>query len=99
MRTLDTKDGYKPSRPDNHLVLALICTFLCCMPLGIVSIVYSAKVNSAYDDGDYVRAENNSRNAKVWAIVGMVIGALTSVIGWILYIVLYAGAAILSGNQ
>ena len=28
-----------PPKPDNNLVLAIICTICCCLPLGIVGIV------------------------------------------------------------
>jgi len=30
--------------PDNNLVWAILCTVMCCMPLGIVAIIKSTKV-------------------------------------------------------
>lgn len=37
-----------PPKPDNNLVLAIICTICCCLPLGIVGIVKASKVNGLY---------------------------------------------------
>ncbi len=64
----------KPRRPNNYLALAIISTIVCCLPLGIVSIIYSTQVNTAYDMGDYNKAERASNNAKNWGIASIVIG-------------------------
>ena len=40
--------GTKPPMPDNYLVWAILSTVLCCVPFGIVSIIQSSKVSSAY---------------------------------------------------
>ena len=40
----------KPQRPNSYLALAIISTILCCLPTGIVSIIYATKVNSLYQD-------------------------------------------------
>ncbi|WP_197513887.1 CD225/dispanin family protein, partial [Mycobacterium sp. 1165178.9] len=37
--------------PDNYLVWAILCTVLCCLPFGIVSIVYSNKVSGLWAQG------------------------------------------------
>ena len=34
--------GQRPLKPDNNLVWAILCTLLCCLPFGIVSIVYAS---------------------------------------------------------
>lgn len=80
----------KPPRPNSYLALAIVSTILCCLPLGIVSIVYATKVNSAYADGNYDEAAKASRNAKTWGIVSIAAAAL----GWIIY-VLFFGLAFL----
>ncbi len=81
----------KPSRPNSYLALAIISTILCCLPTGIVSIIYSTKVNSLYEDGKYDEAERSSKNAKTWGIVSIAV----AVLGWILYILIF-GAAFLA---
>lgn len=43
-------------KPDNNLVWAILSTFLCCMPFGIVSIVFAAQVDGKYAMGDYAGA-------------------------------------------
>ena len=87
----------KPQRPNSYLALAIISTILCCLPTGIVSIIYATKVNSLYEDGNYNEATKASKNAKTWGIVSIGIAA----IGWILYILIFGIAmfgAIASSN-
>ena len=62
----------QPVRPNNHLALAIITTVLCCLPAGIVSIVYATQVNSKYNIGDYEGAERASKNAKTWWIASII---------------------------
>lgn len=62
-------DGYLPVKPSSYLVLSIICTILCCLPAGIVAIVYSCKVNSLWDSGQYAKATAASRNALTWILV------------------------------
>lgn len=59
-------------RPANHLAWAILATVLCCMPLGVVSIVYSAQVDSKWSVGDIAGAERSSRLARNWAIASAV---------------------------
>ena len=80
----------QPKRPNNYLALAIISTILCCLPAGIVSIIYSTKVNSLYEDGKYDEAQRASNNAKTWGIVSVAVAA----IGWVIYF-LFFGFAIL----
>ena len=55
--------------PPNYLVWGILTTVLCCLPFGIVSIVYAAQVNSKWAGGDYEGARQASKNAKIWAWV------------------------------
>jgi hypothetical protein len=64
----------KQAAPDNYMVWAILCTILCCTPLGIVSIVYASKVNTLYNAGEYVGAYEASQKAKKFAIYGAVMG-------------------------
>lgn len=75
----------KPQRPNSYLALAIISTIICCIPAGIVSIVYATQVNSAYEDGNYAKALSASKNAKTWGIVSIVVAAAF----WILYILIF----------
>jgi hypothetical protein len=73
------------SEPDSHLVWAILCTVLCCLPLGIVSIVYSTKVSGLWAQGRYAEAQSAADSAKKWAIIGAVVGAVSYVIGVVLW--------------
>jgi Interferon-induced transmembrane protein len=73
------------SEPDSHLVWAILCTVLCCLPLGIVSIVYSTKVSGLWAQGRYAEAQSAADSAKKWAIIGAVVGAVSIVIGVVLW--------------
>ncbi len=66
-----------PSGPvPNYLPHAIVTTLLCCMPFGIVSIVYAAQVNSKVLAGDIQGARESSENAKKWAIISAVLGII-----------------------
>ena len=60
--------------PANYLAFAIITTILCCLPFGIISIIFAAQVNSKWAAGDFAGAQNSSRNAKTWAWVSFAIG-------------------------
>ncbi|MCK8644870.1 CD225/dispanin family protein [Mycobacterium colombiense] len=76
--------------PENYLVWAILCTVLCCLPLGIVSIVYSTKVSGLWAQGRYAEAQEAANNAKKWAIIGAVVGAVVAVIGVVLWFAMFA---------
>jgi Interferon-induced transmembrane protein len=79
--------GWQGQRePENYLVWAILCTVLCCLPLGIVSIVYSNKVSGLWAQGRFAEAQTAADNAKKWAIIGAIVG----VVGAVILVVLYA---------
>lgn len=68
----------------NHLVWAILATLFCCLPGGIVSIVYAAQVNGKIAAGDIAGARDSSDKAKKWAMWS----AIAGVVGLVLYFVL-----------
>ena len=84
---MSTSQEYVP----NHLVWAILTTLFCCLPLGIVSIVYAAQVDGKRAAGDLPGAWEASRKAKLWAIWSAV--ALPIVVT--LWFVLFGGLAAL----
>ena len=81
-------------RPKSYLALAILTTIFCCLPFGIVSIVYAAKVDNAWNAGLYADAEEASNKARKWALAGII----TSLVAWVIYIILIAaGAAAVGG--
>jgi Interferon-induced transmembrane protein len=64
----------------NHLVWAILSTLCCCIPTGIVAIVYAAQVNSKLAGGDYYGAQESSDNAKMWSLISFGLGILGAII-------------------
>ena len=71
----------------NHLVWAILATIFCCLPTGVVSIVYAAQVNGLVIAGDFVGARESSEKAKTWAWVSFGLGIFLSVIPISFYII------------
>lgn len=53
-------------RVNNHLVKAILVTIFCCLPFGIVAIVYAAQVDGKLRAGDIAGAIEASNNADKW---------------------------------
>ncbi|MGD0060607.1 MAG: CD225/dispanin family protein [Verrucomicrobiia bacterium] len=66
-------------RPDvpNYLVPAILSTICCCLPLGIVAIVFAAQVNTKLQAGDIPGALEASRKARMWVWLAVVLGLLS----------------------
>ncbi|TDC76862.1 CD225/dispanin family protein [Actinomadura sp. 7K507] len=69
--------------PPNHLVWSILTTIFCCLPAGIVSIVFAAQVNGKWKAGDQAGAMKASSNAKTWAIVSAIAGVVVGVISFV----------------
>ena len=63
-----------------YLAQAILCTLFCCLPAGVVAIVYAAQVNSKLGRGDYAGAQASSRSAKTWTWVSFGVGLVVIVI-------------------
>ena len=69
-----TSTSPNQSNVPNYLVPAILTTIFCCVPTGIVSIVYAAKVNGQIANGDVEGAMRSSERAKLWAWVSFGLG-------------------------
>lgn len=78
--------GYAPPPPPNHMVMAILTTVACCLPFGIVSLVYANKVNTLWQTGRYDEALEASKNAKTWWIVSLVAGPVVALIWFVVVI-------------
>ena len=69
-----------PANVPNYLVPAILATLFCCLPVGIVSIVFASQVNSKLAVGDVQGALAASTSAKLWLIVSVCLGLVIIVI-------------------
>lgn len=74
------RESYPAGSVPNYLVWAILATLCCCLPGGIVAIVYAAQVDGKLAAGDYQGALNASNNAKLWSWVSFGLGAVVSVL-------------------
>ena len=72
--------GAPGTPPANYLVWSILTTIFCCLPLGIVSIVFSTQVNSKWALGDVAGAQESSAKAKRFAIWAAVAGVIVTVL-------------------
>jgi hypothetical protein len=89
--------GYQPQGAysgapiPNYLVHSILATVFCCMPLGVVAIIFAAQVSDKQSRGDIAGAMEASRKAKTfsyWAI-----GSGFAVIGlYFLFIIIMVAA-------
>lgn len=68
----------------NYLVQAILSTVFCCVPFGIVAIIYAVQVNNKKQVGDLAGAADASGKAQTWCWVafgtGLIIGILNVII-------------------
>lgn len=86
------EENKKQVKPDNFLVWAILSTVICCLPLGIVAIVYANKVDSLWYAERYEEAEEALKKAKMWTYISAGVG----VVGVILSMFIMLIIAILS---
>lgn len=60
--------------PKTWLVESILVTIFCCQILGIISIIYSAGVESKFYRGDIAGAESSSKTAKTLVIISVAFG-------------------------
>ena len=62
--------------PPTYLVWTILVTVLCCVPLGVISLIYSSQVKSKYEAGDIEGAKKASTKTELWLILAFVLGLI-----------------------
>lgn len=78
-----------------NLILSIVVTVFCCLPLGIVAIVFSAIGMSREGSGDYAGADSAARTARIciWISFGLGLAILAAYV--LFFLLLGIGTAIL----
>jgi hypothetical protein len=77
----------------NYLIPAILSTIFCCLPLGVVSIIFATQVNSKVASGDIAGAMEASKKAKMFMFIAAGLGVLSWVCAIIIWIVVFGMAA------
>ena len=85
-QTASTASASRPDavKPDNYLAWAIVSTILCCLPFGIVAIVYASQVDTYWFAGDHEAARRSSKRARTWTWVSVGVAAFC----WLVYLLL-----------
>ena len=62
------------SKIPDHLAMSILTTLFCCIPFGIVSIVYAVKTGMSKEFGHVEKARFYSKKAFSWSIWGIIFG-------------------------
>ena len=78
------------SSVQNYMIPAILSTIFCCVPLGVVSIIFAAQVNSKLAAGDIAGAMESSKKAKMFMFIAIGSGLLVWVCSIILWVFVIA---------
>ena len=78
--------GYTRHSVPNYLVQAILCTLFCCLPFGVVAIVFAAQVNGKLAAGDYRGARVTSDSARTWCWVSFGLGVVPIVLWFLIFL-------------
>lgn len=74
-----------PPNVPNYLVQAVLVTLCCCLPGGVVAIIYAAQVNSKLATGDIPGAQAASRNAKLWCWISAGVSLAVTIVSGVIF--------------
>lgn len=69
----------------NYLVQSILVTLCCCLPLGIVAIIFAAQVSSKLAQGDIAGAMDSSQKAKMFCWIAFGLGIVVTIVFTIIY--------------
>lgn len=69
-----------PTNIPNYLVQSILVTLFCCLPFGVVAIIFAAQVNGKIQAGDIQGAMHASGQAKMWCLISFGVSAAFAVL-------------------
>jgi len=82
-----------PASVPNFLVPAIISLF-CCLPLGIVAVIFAAQVNSKVVAGDTAGAQDSAKKAKMFSYISIGLGLLGIICYVLFFLIMGVGLGI-----
>jgi hypothetical protein len=86
-----------PASVPNYLVPAIISLF-CCLPLGVVGVIFAAQVNGKVAAGDTAGALDAAKKAKMFSFIAIGLGLL-GIVGYVLFVVIMGVGMGLAGSS
>jgi hypothetical protein len=86
-----------PASVPNYLIPAIISLF-CCLPLGVVGVIFAAQVNGKVAAGDTTGALDASKKAKMFSFIAIGLGLL-GIVGYVLFVVIMGVGMGLAGSS
>ncbi|MDQ2985573.1 MAG: CD225/dispanin family protein [Armatimonadota bacterium] len=66
--------------PKNWLVESILSTICCCLPMGIVAIVFASRVDKLAYQGNLAGAHEAAGKAKMFTIIAAVLGIASNIV-------------------
>ena len=86
-----------PASVPNYLVPAIISLF-CCLPLGVVGVIFAAQVNGKVAAGDTAGALDAAKKAKLFSFIAIGLG-LAGIVCYVLFVVIMGVGMGLAGSS
>jgi len=86
-----------PASVPNYLIPAIISLF-CCLPLGVVGVIFAAQVNGKVAAGDTAGAMDAAKKAKMFSFIAIGLG-LAGIVCYVLFVVIMGVGMGLAGSS
>ena len=73
-------EGYVESEPPSLIGSSIAVLLCCCLPGGIIGLVYGTKAKTEYAKGNYAKARSAYQTGKRWLIGSVIVSAITNII-------------------